>query len=47
MNTEVLRNGKRKNKEISRGGKIISKNFQVEKNMRNLKNNEKKYKNEF
>ena len=47
MNTEVLRDGKRKKKEISRGGKITSKNFQVEKNMSNLKNNEKKYKNEF
>lgn len=41
MNTEVLRDGKRKKKEISGGGKITSKNFQVEKNMSNLKNNEK------
>lgn len=44
---EVSEEGKRKEEDISRKNRVMSKDSQIEKNMRNSKNNEEKYRNEF
>lgn len=44
---QVFEEAKRKEEDISRKDKVMSKDSQVEKNLCNSKNNEKKYRNEF